>query len=1095
MKFDIILGRAGSGKTEEILSHAGKIISGKKELPRGLTSKTLIIVPDQYTVVTEKRCMERFGERGMPFVKILSLKRLASFLFTENGGGRRVFLSGGGRSALVMKAVHTVSDGFSYYPPESGSPRFISLMSGAISELRQSGADPEAFHKAAALENDAKLKDISLCYTAYSALLDGGNFDDADRLSMLAELIASKKLFEDADIFCESFRLFTAQELKVLEAFIISGANLTVSLPSEARSESRLSLFSASGECVGKLRGFASKCGIKPSVTVLEPSRRYKSKELAMLESGFFRDKKETFSGKPADISVYRASDPLDEAQFAASRITELVRDGGYSYSDFLILARNMESYAAVLEPVFEKYDIPLFYHKKTPLRKKSVVLLIQSLFDVLINGITRETALTILKTGLTGVSVEDIALFENYTMQWSISYDRLLKDFTLSVNGFSENEDSEEDKALLRRINETRKYVAGLIGFFKNELGHGKKTVTEISKALCTVFDYIKLPKRLDELTEKYISYGEDALAAEQKQVYELVVDSLDEFVFAAGDDTVTYEEYIETLLSVIEDGDIGIIPVFSDAVTAGGAETTPQSAPKCVFVIGMMNGVFPKTDAELSLFDMSDKIKLEKYELEVGKSDTQRILYERFLAYCAVSAPSEKLFVSYNTGSGDAHASSAVTEIKRMFPALKELSFPSPDDTDELEERLQNADFAYEIGLKYNIPALEEYFERKGLSYNAALPETTLSEDSAKALFGKNQTLSASRVTSFYKCRFGYFFRYGMNLKEKRQAKLDAMETGNFIHAALRYVLEEGGERGDAELEASLSAFAAEYLKKLFGEEELGAGLKKHFAELVRRVLRLLKLFREELKQSKFKPAAYELEVSDESGLKPIRIPYGDGYVTMIGKIDRVDVYERDGKKYLRVVDYKSGSKSFSVEELYYGLDIQMLVYLYALKEHGEDLFGSEPEPAGCMYVNANPVTVSIKRNEGLSDAEKELDKKRGRSGIFLNDPDVLRAMDAERRGKYIPVKEGDTKSLATAEEFGKLFLRINELLRDVASETSSGRIYKDPVTSGGIDTCKYCDYAKYCENEGCGKSLQHVGFDNIYELIDSAEGEGKA
>lgn len=1091
MKLDLILGPSGSGKTCEILRRVRLLLEKGRELTGKIGEKIIILVPDQYTVSTEQFYLENLGENAMPHIKILSMKRLASFIFTEFGVGKDGFVSGGGRNALMMKAIHSVSDHFVYYPSERINPRFMTLMSSAAADLKQSLVSPEALRKAAEDEKDPKLLDISLCYEAYSAFMEQGSYDDADILSVFAELISSQRLFRGTNIFCESFKIFTPQELKVLEAFLLSGAELTVSLPSENRSESRLSLFSVSGECVRRLLGMANRFDIKPDIEVLKDTSRYKSAELKMLQKCFFREEKAVFSETPEDIYLYKANDKYDEAEFVAAKICEFVRDKGYSYGDIMLIAREMETYAPVLEPVFDRYGIPLFYHKKTPLKKKSVILFIRSLFDILINNITRETVLTLLKTGLTGISVEDISLFENYTVQWSISYDRLLRDFTLSVRGFSETKDSDEDKALLERINVTRRKIADLIGFFKNAVETHGSTVKGISTALYEIFMYMELPKRLEELETEYKNYGEDELAAEQKQVYELVIDSLDEFVLTSGEDKVTPEEYVEIFMSVIESGNIGIIPVFSNAVVAGGAETTPYTSPKIVFVMGLMNGVFPKTETPVSIIDGRDKLMLEKYDISVGRSDTERILYERFLAYYAVSAPSEKLILSYNTGGSDSVPSSVITEIRGIFPLLSENSFPAKNDAAGILERFRNIDSAYELCKKYDIKSLDGYFASKGFTNDASLPETALSRENASALFGKNQTLSASRVTNFYKCRFGYFFSYGMNLKKKRLAKLDAIETGNFIHAALSYVFDHGADGSDDEIKATLKTFAEIYLKNLFGDEEISKGQEKHFEELVRRVFRLLKMFREELENTRFEPFKYELEVSYDSGARPVRIPYEDGYVTMVGKIDRVDVYDRDGEKFVRVIDYKSGSKSFSIEELYYGLDIQMLVYLCALSENGEALFGSKPSAAGCMYVNANPITVSIPRDGDMLEAQKTLESKRKRSGIFLNDADVLRAMDPERRGKYIPVKENDLKSLATAEEFGKLFLKIKSLLRTVAEETSAGKIYKDPVSHGALDACRFCDYAEYCEHSGCERGLNKVNYDNIYELIDKEEG----
>ena len=1087
MKLDLILGPSGSGKTAEILHRVKGLLDKGRTLSGKISEKIIILVPDQYTVSTERLYLKTLGTESMPFLKILSMKRLASFIFTEYGVGKNGFISGGGRNALMMKAVHSVSNHFEYYPSERISPRFMALMSNAVADLKQSMVCPEEFRIAAESEKDPKLLDISLCYEAYSAFTENGSFDDADILSVFAELVTSKRLFSGTSVFCESYKMFTPQELKVLDALMLSGADLTVSLPSESRSENKLSLFSVSGECVRRLLGNASRHDIKPDILVLGKNSRFVSKELDFLQRNFFRDKKEVYTDSVEDIFLYKANDAYDEAEFVASKIKELVSEKEYNYGDIMVIARDMEMYSSVFEPVFDRYDIPLFYHKKTPLKKKSVILFIRSLFDILINNITRESVLTLLKTGITGVSVEDISLFENYTVQWSISYDRLLKDFTFSVRGFSEKEDSEEDKALLERINITRRKITDLINYFKKEIQNSCGTVLGYSTALYNLFMYMDLPSKLEVLENEYREYGEEELASEQKQVYELVIDSLDEFVLTSGDDKVSPEEYSEILMSVIESGNIGIIPVFSNAVVAGGAETTPYDSPKVMFVVGLMNGVFPKKDSTVSILDGRDKLMLEKYNISVGRSDTEKVLFERFLAYYAVSAPSEKLILSYNTGGSDAVPSSVITEIRSLFPELVESSYPAAADVEGLLSRMRNIDSAYELCKKYGITSLDGYFAEKGYGGSSEILPTELSPEKAESLFGKNQTLSASRVTNFYKCRFGYFFRYGMNLQKQRLAKLDAIETGNFIHAALSYVFENCRNGNDSELYASLKSFSEIYLKNLFGEETPGVGQLKHFEELVRRIFRLLKMFREELEKTRFEPFEYELEVSYDSGVRPVRIPYDNGYVTMVGKIDRVDVYDRDGEKFVRVIDYKSGNKSFSIEDLYYGLDIQMLVYLYALSENGADIFGVRPISAGCMYVNANPKTVDIKRNETMTDAERKLENDRKRSGIFLNDPDVLRAMDPERRGKYIPVKENDLKSLATAEEFGKLFSRIRSLLRTVAEETTMGNIYKNPVVNSKLDSCEYCDYSKYCERSGCERGLNRVTFDNIYDLID--------
>lgn len=1087
MSLELILGPSGSGKSADILSRVRNKLNQARPLTDKLYDKIIVLVPDQYTVYAESLYLEKLGAKAMPYIKILSMKRLASFVFTEFGIGGNRIVGGCGRNALMVKAIHSVKNHFVYYPSDHLNPRFMTLMNKTASDFSYSLIRSGELRRAAEELNDPKLLDISLCFEAYSAFIDNGFFDESDTLSVFAELICKYKLFCNSDIFCESYKFFTPQELKVLEAFLLSNVTLTVSLPAESRFEPRFSLFTPSGDCIRKLLGSVNRYDIKSHVTILKDTVRYKSKELENLQKNLFRSSQTSFEEKPEDIVLYKANDPFDEIEFVACKIKEAVNEQGYSYSDIMVVARESEQYASVIEPVFDRYGIPLFYHKKTPLKKKSVILFVRCLFDIVINGITREVVLDLLKTGLTGISVEDISLFENYTIQWGIDYDRFLKEFTLSVRGFSEAEDTDSDKRELQRINETRKKITDIMQFFKEKTTGKTKTVRKFSEAVYSVFVYTNLPQCLKFYEEEYEKYEEYELASEQKQVYEFVINFLDEIVITSGNDIVTAEEYLEIFMAAVESGNIGIIPVFSNAVIVGGAETTPYALPKIVFVIGLMNGTFPKVDSSVSVIDERDRILLEKYNISVGKSDIDKFLYERFLAYYAVVSPSEKLYLSYNVSESDSAPSIVINEIFRIYPKLEEKTFPKKNDTSGIFERFRNIDSAYEICKKYGINDFEEYFKSKGFFSNESPGKENLTKENAKAIFGANQLLSSSKVTNFYKCRFGYFFRYGMNLKKRRIAKLDAIETGNFIHSALNHAFKYGIDKSDNEMTSLMTSFTELYLKNIFGKESFEIGQKKHFEELTRRVLRLLKMFRSEISQTKFEPVFYELEVSEEKGLRPIRIPYNDGYVTMVGKIDRVDVYERAGEKFVRVIDYKSGNRSFNIEELYYGLDIQMLVYLYALSENGSEIFNSKPVPAGCMYINANPVTVSVPRNGDVFSAQREWESRRKRSGIFLNDPDVLRAMDPELDGKYIPVKENDLKSLATAEEFGKLFLKIRNLLKFTAEETSSGRIYKNPVRNGKIDACAYCDYSPYCEHSGCERSLGGVTYDNIYKLID--------
>jgi ATP-dependent helicase/nuclease subunit B len=708
---------------------------------------------------------------------------------------------------------------------------------------------------------------------------------------------------------------------------------------------------------------------------------------------------------------------------------------------------------------------------------------LTDALFSVVCDGYRRENVLAFLKTGITGPDDDDVAAFESYIEKWRISYGTFLSDFTLPTD------DSKPET--LERINGVRQYVVSHIEAFRAAAKEG--TVKTTAEALFSFFVSISLKEALDNTAKEYAQYGQDALFAEQKQVYDLIINALDELVSVAGNDTVSPEEFRELLFAVVEENDIGIIPTAVNEVTAGSIDSVPLNRPKVAFVLGLSDGSFPRTDSGFSLFDDSDRALLEKYDIELGKTEEEKLIHEQYLAYKALTAPTEKLFISYpSSTSGQTRPSSAVTELMRIFPSL-EISQPlSENDPDKIAERIQNVSSAFDVYARFGSGQLREFLETTEYGkYLHSSESASLEKDTAEKLFGRNMRLSASRVAKYYECGFSYFCEYGLGLKKKRDKLLGALETGNYMHFILQHAIAEG--LGTTEEIGRLTArLSSEYLLSLFGDATPPAGFMTYYGRLVSKAARLLEMFRDELAQSKFVPVDFEVEISGNGKIKPVIIPTENGSVCLVGIADRVDVYEKDGRKYIRVVDYKSGTKTFDLQYVYYGLDVQMLMYLYALGENGAAVYG-ETSPAGCMYVGANPKIVSVKKGEGYTEAEKELWKKHPRSGLFLNDTAVLNAMETGLGGKYIPVKAGQAKApLVSEEEFGKLFYHIKKLLKDMATSLLNGNTDKNPIKTRKKDGCAYCVYNAFCFYGGSGRNMEKIDTDNIFARIDGERQE---
>ncbi len=1089
-KVRLLLGRTGSGKSYRIAQEIISLIDG------GYGKTVYILVPDQYTMTSEKFYIDLLGERRFSQVRVMSVKRLCRHVLSAYGEYSANRLSQGGRMALCAKALKTASVHFKYYPADYFDMSFVKHLVKTFSSFTVAGISPVALLQAAEVEKNDRLGDIARIYMQYLLFTEEGLFDTDDDCQKLCECLDLHDFFASEYVYVDNFRTFHPQEREVIKAIALNNAFVTVAIPCEnILPDDGLSLLSFISESARRFVGLLKKSGIEFTVETISGSPRFNTNpELKFLEENIFRDKAAAYMGQPEGIFAQRCLDIRDEVEAVAAEISRLVSEEGYDFRDINVTARNMDSYAAHLYPVFETYGIPFFHHKKTPLLHKSPVALIEALLSIALEGYTKNNTVALVKTGFLDISGEDEHLFEAYVKTWNVSGKKYLAPFTLKASGLS-SEERESDKEKLDRINAVRERVVTLTRpFIEACIG---KSVKDISVLVYEFITAVGFEEKLLTVAEEYKAMGEEDLYSQQLQVYGMFIDAMDELCAVMGEDRVPLSEYRELILSSIDAGDIGIIPTSVDEVMTGSIDKLPFMSPKCLFVLGMADGVFPSEISSDPIVTDEDSVMLEKHGLEYGMTAEQRLLYERFLSYVAFSAPTERLYISYSQSSGT-RVSPYVEEVYSLFPDLKEDISPYLEGRG-YESRIRSEKSAFEVMTRVGSPMLREFFEsREG--YSRILDSTSkgmdiLSSKVSEELFGRRMRLSASRVDRYYKCKFSYFCQYGMGLSSNREAKIDALESGNFFHAALETLIPNlEGTKSDGEIFLAVQDFGKSYLVKLFGEETPPASFIGYFTQLLKKLYRLLLLFRKEWLHSEFKPVSFELKIDNGSAATPLEIPLEKGSVSLVGKVDRVDAFKKDGKTYIRVIDYKSGSKTFDLQNIYNGIDVQMLMYLHSITDKG--VFGEKGEvlPAGIMYVNVNPVIVTVKRDGGLEEAEKELRNKRKRSGLLIDDSTIISAMDTTENGEFLPdVKKSE--NLATIEEFGQLFGHIEKLLAKMGNGLLSGRIEKNPVTLPGDrdgGTCKYCDFAPYCDREGCSGEYIYAKGKAIYEKIKE-DGKG--
>ncbi len=1055
MPLTLILGRVGCSKT----AYAAEEIC--RRIDRNGENQTVtVIVPDQYTVATERYFLDRIGEKRSRHLNVTSLKSLARTKFAEYGVPAR-FLGEGGKTVLLKKAFDAVSPSLQYYPPDYRNPRFLALVLGAIKEMKAAGISADDLMDTARKTKNGKLLDLAMIRQVYEGYLSEGYFDPEDAPARLRDLLESTGDFENEAVYAVNFRTFYNRERKILLQMVKNGADVTVILPTDTVDPEKAGPTADSAEEAKKLTAYCRREGEECRIINLQEKASFSSEEFALLEGEYADPAGKISREAPERIHLYRGSDRFDEAEYAASVIARKVRDEGYRYSDFTLIVRSLEDYAGVLDPVFSQYDIPLFYHRKTPLRQRNPIPMIASLFSMAAEGYSRDAVVSFVKSGFV-CTPEQASWFERYVDVWTVRYNRFETPFTRPIGGYVEKE-TEEDLRMREGAEAVRRKVIGTAERFKQKTRNAD--VRGISTALYETLEELNVAGILEQNSERYRRFGEYELAARQRKVYEQLILALDEMVLTAGADPVSLKEYRDLFFAVIDTHDVAILPTSLDEVTAGSPETLPMISPRCVFILGLNEGVFPRNIDDNRL--LTDKDREELADFEIGETTDDKIRHEMFYIYLSLTAPREELYLSYAAViGGEAAPSAVVHRMREIFPGLKEESFRA-DDPELLARRIQSERAAFALHTRTPVEELGDYFkEREGYAeLLTRREESALTPQTARKIYADDLYVSASRADKYHQCQYAYFLRYGIEVSPWRKAELDPANRGNIVHEALEAIIAEGLDCTDEELHQRVSAFGEAKLKQFYGDETPPATVKSYFEALMKKIERLLKLFRKEFEHSKFRPFAFEqgVGVGDDS-IDPIRIPLDRGTLSMTGVVDRIDLYEQDGTKYIRVVDYKTGEKKFSFDLVAQGIDIQMLMYLYALQQN---LFpGQASLPAGVQYIGSNPKTSAGKRSLNPETVMLQWEDETPRTGVFLKDPAILSAMDDTETWKFLKLKKNSDGFLMTAEEFGRKFEEITELLKKMGNALHQGQTAKNPKKIGSLyNSCERCDLKDYC------------------------------
>lgn len=1059
----ILTGREGSGKTRAMLNE----ILGQ--------TNSILIVPEQYSYDFELLLCQAGGDTASQKAEVLNFTRLANRVFSQAGGLALEYLDICGRMLAMTVALKLAAPKLKLFSTAASSADHIENMLKAIDELQNYKISPEILENAAQQAEGPladKLRELALILEAYKAVTSSGSHDPVERTEMLAEKLEECDYARDKSFYIDCFSDFTKLELDVIEALIATSKSVTVAITWDNED-----LYDLQSQTIRQLEALARRRNSKCAITHLD-ERPSPYPELNWLDHGLSDYSIGQYQDNCPAIELASASSLYGECSWAVKKCLSLVFDHGLRWRDISIAVTDMTTYGQKLKQCFESYDIPIYMNVKTDVMAKPTISVLLSALDSVNYGYEYDEVFTFLKSGFANISREERDILENYVLSWNIRGNSWKSPWSFNPLGFARSE-TQQTAAQLTELNSIRERAIEPLVNLEARLSES----TDGQSKVFAIYDFlmdIQLPEKLQSLAQQYQQAGETQLEEECSQLWEIIVNVFQQCHTTLKDVEISNIELAKLMRTVFSSVDVGTIPVYCDAVSAGEIARMRHRTAKVLIVVGANDGLMPAGLTSAGIISEDERVTLRSLGIELAATADEKLVQQMGIIHSCLSCAKETLCLTWRgkSDSGDElRPSMIVQRIKSLFPGVKTISIKG--DSDQWSQREAYLDSFTDASLDAWVSQDPELTAKKKSVISRLGQGGELSSQTSKELYGSRIRLSATKIDVFNSCKFKYFMQYGLKAEARRKNEFAAPEYGTFIHFILENICRSAQDAGGfdkfdkAKLPALIDTLTAEYTMTQLsgGLENKTSRFQYLFKRLAKNVRAIADNVFDELACSDFAPLDFELEFSDNGDFSAVEIPGQESSGAVVGKVDRVDGYVKDGKLYLRVVDYKTGRKSFDFTDVRQGMGLQMLIYLFALKTSGEKRYNMPVEPAGVLYLPARNDVLSASRY--ISD--DELDKLRSnslvRSGLLLEDDDILDAME-HRSGspKFMPFKlnkEGRPigPSLASAERLGKLSRYIDKELKQLVESLGSGKSAPDPYKHGENTPCQWCDYAEAC------------------------------
>lgn len=1100
MGLRIIYGKSGSGKSEYCFKEIAKLIDKEK--------KIYIITPEQFSFTAERKLMDAIKSKSVINAEVITLSRMAYRVVQEIGKTKEKRLTKSGKAMLIYSILNENKNKLKFL---SKSNENIELSMTAITEFKKHGIKPENIQEEAEKTNDeylkAKLKDMLVIYGNYEKRLQNNYIEDTDLLTILSNHIEETDIVTDSIIYIDEFSGFTYQEYEILKKFIKLAKQVSVTMCIDSMEPSLnpdVDIFYSNKITLSKIMNLVKEEGLKQEKHIfLKDSPRFKTKELKHIEENFFNNRPQKYIKQTENVKLFLAKNQYSEVENTAKEITKLVRDKGLRYKDISIITKNIDTYSSLIRSIFAQYNIPVFIDEKRDLNQNIIVQYVLSIFEIYSNNFSKESIFNYLKIGFSELDNDDIFILENYCTKWGIKQNKWKRDFTFGIN--------DETKENIEYLNTLRKQIINPLMELKEKFTDAKQT----TKAIYNFLQEQNIEEKINQKIHELKDIGEIDLATEYETSYRIILEIFDEIVLIFGNEKLNIDKYVQILKTGLRNSELGKIPGTQDQVIVGDVDRSRSHKVNTIFIIGINDGVFPSINKTQGFFDDKDRDVLKEDGIELAKGTIENLYEENFNIYKALTTAENQLFLSYSSSEAEGKSlrpSIIINKLKKMFPELKEES-----DIINKNYEITNINMTYQELLE-NIAQIKEnkeiediwytvykYYQNqndwnekikkdiKGIDFTN-IPNN-IDKEIIEKLYGDTLNASVSKLEKFAQCPFSYYLQYGLKIKEKEELKIQSFDTGSFMHETIDEFFKKVKQENLNLPELVTEDEEIQRLVNKIVEEKLEMGKKYNFVAspkykvLVKRLKRIvskaLKYIIEGIVYSEFNIEGTEIEFGKKGKYNPILIELDNGKkVEIVGKIDRIDTSSNSEQgKYLRIIDYKSSAKNIDLNEVYAGLQIQLLTYMDAVCKE-EDLL-----PAGVLYFSLLEQMIKSDKKISEEKIEEELRKNFKMKGLILADIKVIKMHDKYLEtgtSKLIPatltksgeISEGKTNGV-NKDEFKILQDYIYKTIKEISKEILKGNIDIKPYNKNGKKPCDYCSYKTICgfNPRMCGNNYNYI------------------